>query len=51
MYFVGRITRCCALLLPKEWMKETRVWMLCVVFFFASQKHPWLGQLLQGSLS
>lgn len=50
MYFAGRITRCRALHLPKVWM-ETRGWMLSMLFFFASQKHPWLGQLLQSSLS
>lgn len=50
MYFVGRITQCRALHLSKVWM-ETHGWVLCVVFFFASQKHPWQGQLLQSSLS
>lgn len=50
MYFVGKITQSRSLHLPKVWM-GTRGMMLCVAFFVASQKRPWLGQLLQGSPS
>lgn len=50
MYFVGKITQSRSLHLPKVWM-GTRGLMLCVAFFVASQKRPWLGQLLRGSPS